>query len=266
MNQRLNGENTTVQNLFSVDGKITLITGGSSGIGEMMATGYVMNGAKVYIASRKLDECERVAEELSAHGTCIPLQVDLSNMEGIEGLAAQIEKREGKLDVLINNSGANWAAPFEDYPEEGWDKVFDVNVKAPFFLTQKLAPALRAATSPADPSRVISTSSINGLTVPDLETYAYSASKAGLIHMTRVLARKLAPDINVNTIAPGPFQSRMMKDTLARKGDAYIEAMPAKRIGIAEDAAGTAIFLGSRASAFITGACLELDGGISTTS
>jgi len=266
MNQRLNWENPTMKNLFSVDGKIALITGGSSGIGEMMATGYVMNGAKVYIASRKMAECERVAEELSAHGTCIPIQADLSNMDGIEGLSAEIEKREGKLDILINNAGANWAAPFEEYPESGWDKVFDVNVKAPFFLTQKLTPALRAATSTADPSRVINTSSINGLNVPDLETYAYSASKAGIIHLTRVLAKKLAPEINVNTIAPGPFQSRMMKETLERLGDAYLEAMPVKRIGCAEDAAGTAIFLGSRASAFITGACIELDGGSHTTS
>lgn len=143
--------------------------------------------------------------------------------------------------------------------------MFSVNVKAPFFLTQKLTPALRAASRDEDPARVISTSSINGLTVPDLETYAYSASKAGLIHMTRVLARKLAPEINVNTIAPGPFQSRMMKETLERKGDAYVQSLPAKRIGTTEDAAGTALFLGSRASAFITGACLELDGGMSTT-
>lgn len=254
-----------MKDLFSVDGKVALITGGSSGIGEMMTTGYVMNGAKTYIASRKLEECERVAEELSAHGTCIPLQADLSNMEGIESLAGEITKREGKLDVLINNSGANWAAPFEEYPETGWDKVFSVNVKAPFFLTQKLTPALRAASREEDPARVISTSSINGLTVPDLETYAYSASKAGLIHMTRVLARKLAPEINVNTIAPGPFQSRMMKETLERKGNAYVQSLPAKRIGTPEDAAGTALFLGSRASAFITGACLELDGGMSTT-
>jgi len=254
-----------VKDLFSVDGKVTLITGGSSGIGEMMATGYVMNGAKTYIASRKLAECERVAEALSPHGTCIPLQADLSNIEGIESLAGEITTREGKLDVLINNSGANWAAPFEEYPETGWDKVFSVNVKAPFFLTQKLTPALRAASRDEDPARVISTSSINGLTVPDLETYAYSASKAGLIHMTRVLARKLAPEINVNTIAPGPFQSRMMKETLERKGDAYVQSLPAKRIGTTEDAAGTALFLGSRASAFITGACLELDGGMSTT-
>jgi NAD(P)-dependent dehydrogenase (short-subunit alcohol dehydrogenase family) len=256
---------SAMQNLFSVEGKVTLITGGSSGIGEMMATGYVTNGAKVYVASRKLAECERVAEELSSQGTCIPLQADLSNMADIEALARTIEEREGKLDVLINNAGANWAAPFEDYPEDGWDKVFSVNVKAPFFLTQKLTPALRAAATTEDPARVISTSSINGLTVPDLETYAYSASKAGLIHMTRVLAKKLSPLINVNTIAPGPFQSRMMKETLERKGEAYVEGIPANRIGSPEDAAGTAIFLGSRASAYITGAFLELDGGLSTT-
>jgi NAD(P)-dependent dehydrogenase (short-subunit alcohol dehydrogenase family) len=242
-----------MRNLFSVEGKVALVTGGSRGIGEMIARGYVENGANV---------CDGLAEELSKYGTCISLPFDLSNMEGITGLAAALAEREDKLDILVNNAGATWGAPIDEYPEDGWDKTVDLNVKSIFFLTQKLLPQLRAAATHENPSRVINIASVNGIEPPALETYAYSTSKAGCIMLTRHLAKRLAPEhILVNAIAPGPFQSHMMAATLARAGDAIAKSNPRGRIGTPEDIAGVAIFLASRASAYTTGAVVPCDGG-----
>ena len=251
-----------MKNLFSVEGKVVLVTGGSRGIGEMIARGYVENGAKVYISSRKAEVCDRVAEELSEYGTCISLPFDLGGMAGIEGLAAAIKERETRLDVLVNNAGATWGAPIDEYPEDGWDKTVDLNVKSIFFLTQKLLPLLRAAATADEPSRVINIASVNGIAPPTLETYAYSTSKAGCIMLTRHLAKRLAPEhILVNAIAPGPFPSKMMAATLAQAGDAIAKNNPRGRIGQPEDIAGVAIFLSSRASAYTTGAVVPCDGG-----
>ena len=252
----------TLRNLFSVEGKVILVTGGSRGIGEMIARGYVENGARVYISSRKAEVCNGMAEELSAHGTCISLPFDLGKMEGIKGLAAAVAAREPKLDVLVNNDGATWGAPIDDYPEDGWDKTVDLNVKSVFFMTQALLPQLRAAATHENPARVINIASVNGIEPPTLETYAYSTSKAGCIMLTRHLAKRLAPEhICVNAIAPGPFQSHMMAATLARAGDAIAASNPRGRIGTPEDMAGVAIFLASRASAYTTGAVVPCDGG-----
>jgi len=251
-----------LKNLFSVEGKVVLVTGGSRGIGEMIARGFVENGAKVYISSRKAEVCDRVAEELSEFGTCISLPFDLGGMAGIEGLANAIKERESRLDVLVNNAGATWGAPIDEYPEDGWDKTVDLNVKSIFFLTQKLLPLLRAASTAENPGRVINIASVNGIEPPTLETYAYSTSKAGCIMLTRHLAKRLAPEhILVNAIAPGPFPSKMMAATLAQAGDAIAKSNPRGRIGQPEDIAGVAIFLSSRASAYTTGAVVPCDGG-----
>jgi NAD(P)-dependent dehydrogenase (short-subunit alcohol dehydrogenase family) len=251
-----------MKNLFNVEGKVVLVTGGSRGIGEMIARGFVENGAKVYISSRKAGVCDGLAAELSKYGTCISLPFDLGEMAGIEGLAAAIAERETRLDVLVNNAGATWGAPIDEYPEDGWDKTVDLNTKSIFFLTQKLLPQLRAAASPEAPSRVINIASVNGIEPPTLETYAYSTSKAGCIMLTRHLAKRLAREhILVNAIAPGPFPSKMMAATLASAGDAIANANPLGRIGQPEDIAGVAIFLSSRASAYTTGAVIPCDGG-----
>ena len=253
-----------MRHLFDVSGKVVLVTGGSRGIGEMIARGYVENGARVYISSRKAEVCDRIAEELSELGTCVSLPFDLSTLAGVEGLAAALAERETALDVLINNAGASWGAPIDEYPESGWDKVMDLNVKSVFFLTQKLLPLLRARARPDAPSRVINIASINGLEPPSLETYAYSSSKAACIMLTRHLAKRLASEhILVNAIAPGPFPSQMMAATLAEHGDEIKARNPLGRIGQPEDVAGVAIFLGSRASAYTTGATIPCDGGSS---
>jgi NAD(P)-dependent dehydrogenase (short-subunit alcohol dehydrogenase family) len=255
-----------VRNLFSLEGKVALVTGGSRGIGRMIARGFVENGARTYVSSRKAEVCEAVAKELSASGTCAALPADLSRMEEVARLVRELSAREPALHVLVNNAGANWGAPLAEFPESGWDKVMDLNLKSIFFLTRDLVPLLRRGATPADPARVIMIGSIDGLHVPALETYAYSASKAALHHLTRVLARRLAPDhVNVNAIAPGPFESQMMAATLERFRDAIVRSVPRGRIGEPEDIAGAAIFLASRASAWITGALLPVDGGLSTT-
>jgi len=252
-----------VKNLFSVEGKVALVTGGSRGIGLMIARGFVENGVKTYISSRKKEVCDGVAKELSKIGTCISLPHDLATMEGVKALAADLKGRESKLDILINNAGATWGEPLDQFPEAGWDKIMTLNVKSPFFLIQELLPELRAATNSEDPARIINVGSIDGLKAPGLETYSYSASKAGINHLTRHLAKRLATeDIIVNGIAPGPFESKMMAETLHNFGDAIASQNPRKRIGTPEDVAGTAIFLCSRASAYITGAVIAVDGGI----
>ncbi len=252
-----------IEGLFSLEGKVALVTGGTSGIGAMIARGYVESGARVYVASRKVDACEQTAKELSAFGSCLPLPADLGTLDGVRELARELAEREPKLHVLVNNAGANWAAPLGQYPESGWDKVMSLNLKAIFFLTEALIPSLAAAASDADPARVINIASIDGLNAPALDTFAYSASKAGVLHMTRVLAGKLARKrITVNSISPGPFESKMMKVTLERFGSGIASQNPLGRIGRAEDMAGAAIYLASRAGSYVTGANLVVDGGI----
>ncbi len=252
--------------LFSVRDKAVLVTGGSRGIGLMIARGFVEAGARVTISSRKAEACEQAVAELSPLGACSALPADLSREEEAVRLASELAEREPALHVLVNNAGANWGAPLEDYPDSAWDKVLAVNVKAVFHLTKHLVPQLEKAASPADPARVINIGSIDGIQVPALETYAYSASKAAVHHLTRVLARKLAPvHITVNAVAPGPFESKMMAATLDRFRDAIVAGCPLGRIGEPEDMAGIAIYLASRAGAYVTGAVIPVDGGIATT-
>jgi NAD(P)-dependent dehydrogenase (short-subunit alcohol dehydrogenase family) len=249
--------------LFSVEGKTALVTGGSRGIGLMIARGLVEGGAKVYVSSRKAEACEQVAAELSRAGACAALPADLSTEAACLRLAEQLGEREPGLHVLVNNAGATWGAPLETHPAAAWDKVLDLNLKAPFFLTRALLPLLAAAAAPGDPARVVNVGSIDGLRVPPLPTYAYSASKAGLHHLTRVLAKELGPrGITVNAIAPGPFESRMMAETLRRFGDEIAAAAPLGRIGRPDDMAGAALYLASRAGAYVTGAVLPVDGGL----
>ena len=255
-----------MKDLFSIAGKVALVTGGSRGIGLMIARGFVEAGAKVYISARKADACEAAAAELSKQGECIALSADLSTEAEARRLAEAIAAREPALHVLVNNAGANWGAPLAEFPDEAWDKVLALNVKAIFHLTRALLPQLEKAASAADPARVINIGSIDGLHVPDLETYAYSASKAAVHHLTRVLAKKLAPKrITVNAVAPGPFESKMMAQTLRSFGKLIVESCPLKRIGEPEDMAGVAIYLASRAGAYVTGAVIPVDGGLATT-
>ncbi len=252
--------------LFSIEGKVALVTGGSRGIGLMIARGYVEAGARVYVSSRKASACEEVAAELSKVGTCIAAPADLSSEAEAVRLAGEIADREPALHILVNNAGTNWGAPLAEYPDAAWDKVLALNVKAVFHLTRALLPQLEAAARPGDPARVVNIGSIDGLHVPPLETYAYSTSKAAVHHLTRVLARQLAPrGITVNAVAPGPFESKMMAETLERFRDAIIGSCPMGRIGEPEDMAGVAIYLASRAGAYVTGAVIPVDGGIATT-
>lgn len=254
-----------MKDLFSIEGKTAVVTGGSQGIGLMIARGYVEAGAKVYISSRKKDVCDQVAAELSARGTCISVPANLSTEAGAKALAQEIARHESALHILVNNAGANWGAPLAEYPDSAWDKVLTLNVKAPFFLIRELLGLLEKGARPGDPARVINIGSIDGLHVPRLETYAYSASKAGVHHMTRVLALALAPQgITVNAVAPGPFQSKMMAVTLERFHDVIVATCPLGRIGEPDDMAGVAIYLASRAGAYLTGAVIPVDGGIST--
>jgi len=255
-----------VKDLFSVEGKTVLVTGGSRGIGLMIARGFAEHGAKVYVASRSEAACAETAAELSKYGACVAVPADLSTEAGCNALAAAIAAEEPKLDVLVNNAGANWGAPIEEYPDSAWDKVLALNVKAIFHLTRACLPMLTAAAAADAPARVINVGSIDGLHVPDLETYAYSASKAAVHHLTRTLAKRLARErITVNAIAPGPFPSKMMKVTLAEFGEAIVGAVPLRRIGEPEDMAGVAIYLASRAGAYVTGAVIPVDGGMATT-
>jgi len=252
-----------VSQLFDISGKTALVTGGSRGIGLMIARGFVQNGAKVYISSRKAEACERAAEELSKYGTCIPLAHDLGSMAEVKALAEDIKAREKKLDILINNAGAAWAEPFETYSEAGWDKLMNVNLKAIFFLSQALLPELKAAGTADDPARIVNIGSIDGILQPQLESYAYSASKAAVHHLTHHLAKHLARDqINVNAIAPGPFETKMLAPVLATARQAIESSVPRGRIGEDDDMIGAAIFFCSRASSFITGQVLAVDGGI----
>jgi NAD(P)-dependent dehydrogenase (short-subunit alcohol dehydrogenase family) len=252
--------------LFSIEGKTALVTGGGRGIGKMIAAGFVEAGAKVYIASRKFDVCQAAAAELSEIGECIPLQADLSTEPGCQALGELMTAREERLDILVNNAGAAWGVPLADFDDAAFDRSLALNVKGTFHLTKSLLPLLEAAGTPDEPARVINLGSVDGLRVPVLEVYGYSASKAAVHMLTRHLAKKLAPRITVNAIAPGPFQTQMMASTLAAAGDAIAASLPLKRIGRPDDMAGVAIFLASRAGSYLTGAIIPVDGGLSTVS
>ena len=243
--------------------RVALVTGGSRGIGEMIARGLVEAGAKVYISARKAAECDKTAAELSKAGSCTSIPGDIGSEAGANALAAALGERERALHILVNNAGANWGAPYEEFPDSAWDKVLATNVKGVFHLTRALTPLLQQGSKPGDPSRVINIGSIDGIRVPPLETYAYSASKAAVHHLTRTLARRLAPAITVNAVAPGPFESKMMAETIRRFKDAIISACPLGRIGEPEDMAGVVIYLASRAGAYVTGSMIVVDGGIS---
>ena len=251
-----------MENLFNLKGKIALVTGGSRGIGAMIAEGFVRNGVKTYISSRKSDPCDKKAKELSKYGECISIPADLTDMNEMDKLVTKIKDKETKLNILVNNAGAAWGASFDDFPEIGWDKVMDTNVKSIFFLTQKLVDILETSASTSDPSRIINIGSIDGLGIPRAETYSYPASKAAVHQLTKVLANRLANrNINVNAIAPGPFQSNMMAHTLEEYGEQIKSSVPRGRIGVPEDMAGASIFLSSRASSYITGSIIPVDGG-----
>lgn len=248
--------------LFSIDGRVALVTGGSRGIGAMIARGFAAAGARVYVASRKSEELEKTASEIGA--TAIP--ADLSSVEGCEHLAGELAAREDHLDILVNNAGATWGAPLEEFPDSGFDRVLSLNVKGVFHLTRLLLPLLRKAATPDDPARVINIGSIDGMRVPAFENFSYSASKAGVHMLTRHLAHRLAPEITVNAIAPGLFESRMTKFVFDEPGiiDAARGAIPLGREGRQDDIAGAAIFLASRAGSWLTGVVLPVDGGVST--
>lgn len=255
-----------IEDLFSVKGKLAVITGGSRGIGEMIARAYIENGARVIITARNAAVCDGLAAELSKIGECTSIPADLSKMDEIERFAAEVAKREPKVDILVNNAGASWGAPFDDFPESGWDKVMDLNVKSIFFLTQKLIKQLEAAGTPDDYARVINIGSIDGQHVSDLETYSYAASKAGVLHMTKMMAKFLAGrHIAVNAIAPGFFPSKMTAAIPADFSKAMQSETPMKRWGNADDMGGVALFLASRAGAFMCGSVVTVDGGYATT-
>ncbi|MGN6277231.1 MAG: SDR family oxidoreductase [Sphingomonas sp.] len=246
--------------LFRLDGRVALVTGGSRGIGRMIAAGFVAQGAKVYISSRKADACFETAAELGDQ--CIALPQDVSTVAGCKALAAQFAEHEAKLDVLVNNAGAAWGEPFEDFPEKGWDKVMDLNVKSPFFLTQALYDPLKAAASRERPGKVINITSIDGQRLNPWETYSYHASKSALIYLTKRMAARLIRDsINVTSIAPGAFASEMNR-AARDHGNDVAKAIPAKRIGVDEDMAGAAIYLASRAGDYVVGDTITVDGGL----
>ena len=246
--------------LFRLDGRVALVTGGSRGIGRMIAAGYVAQGAKVYISSRKADVCDQTAADLGDR--CISLPQDISTVAGCRALAERFNEHESSLDILVNNAGAAWGVPFEEFPEHGWDKVMDLNVKSPFFLTQAFYDALKSAASPDRPAKVINITSIDGMRLNPWETYSYHASKSALIYLTKRMAARLVRDsINVTSIAPGAFASDMNK-AARDHGDEVATGIPANRIGTDEDMAGTAIYLASRAGDYVIGETITVDGGL----
>lgn len=250
--------------LFDLTGKIAVVTGGSRGIGLMAARGLVDAGARVYVVSRDAAACDNAAADLGDAGEVIPLPADLATPEGCASLCAELAEREDRLHILVNNAGAAWGAPLADYPVSGWDKVVNLNLRTPFLLVQGLLPLLEAAGAAGDPARVLNVGSVDGLRVPRMDTFAYSSSKAGLHHLTRVLAVELGKrHIAVNAIAPGPFESKMMAATLAGQQARLEEVAPLGRIGQPDDIAGVVVYLASRAGAYVTGAVIPIDGGIS---
>lgn len=249
-----------IDKLFSVKGKVALVTGGSRGIGKMIAEGLVAAGCKVYITARKAEACDATAAELGEN--CISMPCDISSVEGCRQLAARIAEHESKLDILVNNAGAAWGAEFEDFPEIGWDKVMDLNVKSPFFLTQALHELLKAAATAETPAKVVNIASVDGMRINPWETYSYQASKAALIQLTKRMAVRLLRDnIYVTGIGPGAFPSDMNK--AARDyGDMVANSVPNKRVGNAEDISGAVIFLCSRAGDYVIGTTIPVDGGV----
>ena len=256
---------------FSINGKVALVTGGSRGIGEMIAAGFLQYGAKVYISSRKADVCDATAERLRAKygGSCTSIPADLSNLAGIEHLATAMGAHEPQLDILVNNAGATWGAPIDEFPEIGWDKVMDTNVKGIFFLTQKCLPLLRRAATPEDPARVINIGSVDGIKTPRFDNFSYGPSKAAVHHLTRQMAAHLVREhVVINAIAPGPFPSWMLSAGVGFGGqvegadwESVGKGNPRGRVGTMEDIAGVAIFLSSRAGAFTVGETITCDGG-----
>jgi len=251
-----------MNDLFSLAGRTAIVTGGSRGIGRMIARGFLQAGARVYITARKASACDATAAELSSIGPCFSLPFDLATPDGQRGFVAAYGARENHLDILVNNAGAAWGAPFDEFPEQGWDKVVDLNLKSPFFLTQALHGALKAGAARGAPAKVINIASIDGVSVNPMETYSYAASKAGLIHLTRRLALRLIQDgIVMSAIAPGAFASDMNRDARDH-ADAVAQRIPAGRIGVDDDMAGAAIYLASRAGDYVVGSTLVVDGGV----
>ncbi|HEV2365636.1 MAG TPA: SDR family oxidoreductase [Caulobacteraceae bacterium] len=259
------------EGLFDISGRTALVTGGSRGIGEMIAAGFLAKGAKVYISSRKAAVCDATAQRLSQtyEGECLALPADLSQLSGVESLAGRLAERETMLDILVNNAGAAWGASIEDFPESGWDKVMDTNVKGVFFLTQKLLPLLRAAAAEGPPARVINIGSVDGIKSATFTTFSYGASKAAVHHLTRFLATHLTKErILVNAIAPGPFPTWMLSTGVGFRGEtegvdwaSVGRGNPSGRVGTPEDIAGLAIFLASRAGEYVVGSTIPCDGG-----
>jgi 2-deoxy-D-gluconate 3-dehydrogenase len=258
--------------LFGVRNKNVVVTGGSRGIGEMIAAGFLANGARVYISSRKADVCDATAQRLAAEygGECISIPANLAELDGVDHLAGELRERESQVDVLVNNAGASWGAPLDEFPEGGWDKVMDTNVKGVFFLTQRLLPLLEQGATRDDPSRVINIGSVDGIKTSSFDNFSYGPSKAALHALTRQLAARLVRrNILVNAIAPGPFPTWMLSTGVGTGGDvegtdweAMGRTMGRGRIGTPEDIAGLAIYLSSRAGAFTVGDVITCDGGI----
>jgi len=255
-----------VKSLFSLESRAALITGGSRGIGKMIARGFLEHGARVYISSRKADQCEQAADELSKYGKCVAIPQDVSTVEGCKALECIYGKSETALDILVNNAGAAWGADFDEFPESGWDKVMNLNVKSPFFLTQAFHSRMKAAASKERPAKVIMIASIDGIRINPWETYSYQASKAALIHLTRRMAARLIIDhICVSGVAPGAFASDMNRAARDHE-DAVAKMVPAGRIGVDADMAGVAIFLASRAGDYVVGETIAVDGGVAYSS
>lgn len=256
---------TQPSSLFDLSGKVAIVTGGTRGIGEMIATGFVKAGVKVYVTSRKADACAAMQTKLSAFGDCVAHPSDLSTLEGVSAFTSWIGEREDKIDILVNNAGAAWAEPIEDFSEAGWDRVMDLNVKSLFFMTQQLLPQLRAGAAASGRGRVINIGSVEGFTMPMAPgNLVYPASKAAVHHLTRTLAKELAPNnITVNAISPGPFESKMTAYALGTQEgkDMVSAAIPLGRIGSANDMIGLSTFLASAASDYVTGVSIPLDGG-----